>query len=127
MNFGCNEQSQTRQALADKYIAQSLSLLYSDLSHSWSLDNLAKEVGLSRAGFAKMFKDLVGFSMFDYLTQQRIQRAKELLRDIRMPLYEVASNGGYENDLSFTRTFKKNTDMTPTCYRKNQKQSIESE
>ncbi len=56
--------------------------------------------------------------MFDYLTQLRIQRARELLEDTGLPLYEVANRVGYESDLAFTRTFKKLTGMTPAAYRK---------
>jgi len=120
MNFGRNEQSTLMRALADKHIADSLSQLHNNLSHAWTLDALAKEVGLSRAGFAKRFKELVGLSMFDYLTQLRVQRAKELLSDTTLSLYEVANQIGYESDLAFTRTFKKRTGVTPTAYRKNQ-------
>jgi len=118
MNFGHNERSTLMRALADKHISASLSHLHNNLSHAWTLDSLAKEVGLSRAGFAKRFKELVGLSMFDYLTQLRVQRAKELLADTNQPLYEVASQIGYESDLAFTRTFKKRSGMTPTAYRK---------
>jgi len=119
MNFGHHEQSTLMRALADKHIADSLSHLHKNLSHAWTLDSLAKTVGLSRAGFAKRFKELVGLSMFDYLTQLRIQRAKELLTETNHSLYEVANQIGYESDLAFNRTFKKRTGETPTAYRKN--------
>jgi len=118
MNFGQNEKNTLMRALADKHIAESLTKLHNNLAHTWTLENLAKEVGLSRAGFAKRFKELVGLSMFDYLTQLRVQRAKELLSDTAMSLYEVANQIGYESDLAFTRTFKKRTGVTPTAYRK---------
>ncbi len=118
MNFGQNEQSTLMRALTDKQISAALSYLHNNFSHACTLDNLAKEVGLSRASFAKRFKDLVGLSMFDYLTQIRVQRAKELLTDTNQSLYEVANQIGYESDLAFTRTFKKRTGVTPTAYRK---------
>ena len=73
---------------------------------------------MSRAAFAKRFKDLVGQPMFEYLTRLRIQKAKELLRESALPLYEVASRVGYESDLAFTKTFKRHTGTTPTRYRK---------
>jgi len=120
MNFGQNERSTLMHALTDKHISDSLSHLHNDLSHAWTLDSLAKEVGMSRAGFAKRFKELVSLSMFDYLTQLRVQRAKELLTDTNQSLYEIANQIGYESDLAFTRTFKKRTGVTPTAYRKNQ-------
>jgi len=73
---------------------------------------------MSRAAFAKRFKGLVGQPMFEYLTALRIQRAKELLADTKLPLYEVANRVGYESDLAFTKTFKKHAGTTPTRYRK---------
>lgn len=118
MNFGRQQQSPLMQALADKQIANALSVLHNDVSTAWTLDILAKKVGLSRAGFAKRFKDVVGTSMFDYLTRLRIQRAKELLIDTNVTLYDIADQVGYESDLSFSRTFKKVTGVTPTAYRK---------
>jgi len=70
------------------------------------------------AGFAKRFKELVGHPMFEYLTNLRLQRAKELLVETRLPLYEIANRVGYESDMAFTKTFKKHTGTTPTRYRK---------
>lgn len=118
INFGQNQQSPLLQALADKHIAASLQYLHNDLAQAWTLDTLAREVGVSRAGFAKRFKELVGVSMFKYLTQLRVQRAKELLQDTDQPLYSVANQVGYESDLAFTKTFKKQAGITPTAYRK---------
>ena len=119
-NFGRDEKSTLMRAMADKYIAASLSNLHNNLAYPWTLESLAREVGLSRAGFAKRFKELVGLSMFEYLTQLRVQRAKELLLDSKMTLIEVANLIGYDSDLAFTRTFKKRTGLTPTAFRKNQ-------
>ena len=73
---------------------------------------------MSRSAFAKRFKELVSQPMFEYLTMLRVQRAKELLQETKLPLYEVASRVGYESDLAFTKTFKKHTGTTPTRYRK---------
>ena len=56
--------------------------------------------------------------MFRYLTALRVQRAKELLQETQLPLYEIASRVGYESDLAFTKTFKKYTGTTPVRYRK---------
>ena len=55
--------------------------------------------------------------MFQYLTLLRMQKARDLLRTTRLPVYEIASRSGYESELSFTRTFKKHGGMTPKQYR----------
>lgn len=123
MNFGRQEEAPLIKALADKYVGKALQALHQKPEKSWSLETLAVDVGLSRAAFAKRFKNLVGQSMFDYLTLLRIQQACRLLADTELPLYEVANRVGYESDLAFTRTFKKRLGQTPTAYRK---QSIAS-
>ena len=79
---------------------------------------LGNNPGLSRAAFAKRFKTLVGETMFEYLTQLRMQKACQLLAETDLPLYEIANRVGYESDLAFTRTFKKRYEKTPTAYRK---------
>lgn len=118
INFGRSEQSPFISALSDKRISKALHQLHNNPHVTWTLDKMAERIGMSRAAFAKRFKELVGQPMFEYLTMLRIQRAKELLRESNLPLYEVASRVGYESDLAFTKTFKKHTGTTPTRYRK---------
>ena len=118
INFGRGEQGRFIAAFSDKRIANALQQMHNNPHSAWTLDKMAEKVGMSRAAFAKKFKELVGQPMFEYLTMLRIQRAKELLRETRLPLYEVASRVGYESDLAFTKTFKKHTGTTPTRYRK---------
>ena len=121
MNFGQSADTPLLKALADKHIAQALNLLHENPAKAWSLESLATTVGMSRAGFAKRFKSLVEYSMFDYLTQLRLQRARELLEDTQLPLYEITKRVGYESDLAFARTFKKRLGITPTAYRAERK------
>ena len=118
INFGRGEQSRFILALSDKRIAKALQHLHNHPHIAWTLEKMAEEVGMSRAAFAKRFKELVGQPMFEYLTMLRIQRAKELLQETKLPLYEVASRVGYESDLAFTKTFKKHAGTTPTRFRK---------
>ncbi len=118
INFGRGEQGRFIAALSDKRIAKALQHLHNTRQITWTLEKMAAKVGMSRAAFAKRFKELVGQPMFGYLTMLRIQRAKELLQDKKLPLYEVASRVGYESDLAFTKTFKKHTGTTPVRYRK---------
>ena len=119
IDFGRRDQSRFVAALHDKRISRALQKLHDKPQQHWKLEVLADEVGMSRAAFAKRFKDLVGQPMFEYLTRLRVQKSRELLRDTALPLYEVASRVGYESDISFTKTFKKHTGTTPTRFRKN--------
>ena len=118
INFGRGEQSRFIVALSDKRIAKALQHLHNSPQIPWTLEKMGEEIGMSRAAFAKRFKELVGQPMFEYLTLLRVQRARELLQETNLRLYEVASRVGYESDLAFAKTFKKHTGTTPTRYRK---------
>ncbi len=118
INFGRDNKSPFIRALSDNQISRALQQLHNNPHIGWTLEKLARNVGMSRAAFSKRFKELVGQPMFEYLTVLRVQRAKELLQETKLPLYEVASRVGYESDLAFTKTFKKHTGTTPTRFRK---------
>jgi AraC-like DNA-binding protein len=118
INFGRSEKSRFVKALSDKRIAKALQHLHNSPQIPWTLEKMGEEIGMSRAAFAKRFKELVGQPMFEYLTLLRVQRARELLQETNLRLYEVASKVGYESDLAFAKTFKKYTGTTPTRYRK---------
>ena len=99
-------------------MSKSLQLIHNDLQHAWTLDELATEVALSRAAFARRFTAVVGQPMFQYLTGVRIQKAKELLKETSLPVYAIANQVGYESDQSFVKAFKKLERMTPRQYQK---------
>lgn len=118
IDFGRQEKSQFVRALTDKQVAKALKQLHNNPHVHWTIESLARSVGMSRAAFAKRFKELVGQPMFEYLTDLRVQKAKALLRETNLPLYEVAGRVGYESDMAFTKTFKKRIGITPTRFRK---------
>lgn len=118
INFGRSDNAGFVGALFDEPVSNALSLLHAEPQRAWTLDKLAGEVALSRAAFAKRFKERVGQTMFEYLTTLRMQRAQALLRDTALPLYGVASRVGYDSDLAFAKAFKRLVGTTPTRYRK---------
>lgn len=117
-NFGQPGQTGFLRALNDKQLSQALQKLHLAPEKSWTLAQLAQEVGMSRATLARRFKELVGQPMFDYLTRLRMDRAKELLSDTVLPLYEVATRAGYQSDVAFAKVFTKRVGLTPTRFRK---------
>lgn len=120
-NFGESTDTHLLGALSDRQVGQALQHIHTKPEYSWTLDTLAQKVGSSRAGFARKFRKLVGQTMFDYLTDLRLQRAREMLRETNLPIHKIAAGVGYESDLAFNRTFKKRRGETPTAYRKSRK------
>lgn len=79
---------------------------------------VAEHVGLNEKYFSNRFTKEAGETFSNYLTQLRIQKARELLRTTNFKGYEIAEMVGYRNAEHFTRMFKKETGITPTQYRK---------
>lgn len=105
-------------ALYDRAISRALSCLHADPRRPWTLADIATRVALSRAALAKRFKQQVGSTLIDYLTQLRMHRARELLRGTDLSIQSVAAHIGYESDLSFSKAFKRVVGLTPSGYRK---------
>lgn len=118
INFGRRNDLNFVQALTDRHVSKALQLLHEKPDAAWTLQTLAEAVGISRAAFAKKFRELAGTPMFEYLTQLRIDRAKELLIGSALPTAEVAYRVGYDSDVAFAKTFRKQTGQTPARFRK---------
>lgn len=83
-----------------------------------SLDSISDILNINSSYFSQLFKKSFGVNFVDYLTELRINAAKELLKDPFLTMAEVAEMVGYESPNYFTRVFKKNTGITPTEYRR---------
>ncbi|MFG6352494.1 MAG: response regulator [Oscillospiraceae bacterium] len=83
-----------------------------------SLDSVSAILNLNSAYFSTLFKRDFGVNFLDYLTELRMEAAKNLLADPLRSTAEVAGMVGYESANYFTRAFKKKVGMTPTDYRR---------
>ena len=86
--------------------------LHGDLS----LTRLGEHVQLNPSYLSRWYKQMTGISLTDYITDRRIQVAKELLRE-NMKIQDIAEAVGYFSGTAFTRFFKKHLNMTPQEYR----------
>jgi AraC-like DNA-binding protein len=82
-----------------------------------SIDDIAVQVGLSESHFRRRFHEETGFSPLEYVTRQRVLRAKELLHDERLSITRLAFDLGFQSSGYFAQVFRKMTGMTPTDYR----------
>lgn len=78
---------------------------------------LSENAGYSPNYFAKMFKDINGVFLNNYIRQVRIKKAKELLRDSTIKIKDIPKNTGFINESHFYLAFKKEVGLTPASYR----------
>ncbi|AOT70752.1 response regulator transcription factor [Geosporobacter ferrireducens] len=100
-------------------ILKSLKYINNNYQKNISLDDVAKEVNMSYHYFSKFFKETTGKNFVDYLTEIRIERSKELLKDVSASIKDICHEIGYSDPNYFCKIFKKVTGMTPTEFRSN--------
>ncbi|MEA5016317.1 MAG: response regulator [Candidatus Limiplasma sp.] len=87
-------------------------------SQPLTLEEVSEAIGFSVSYFSTIFKRETGEGFSKYLTRIRIQEARSLLRETRMPVGEVCRQVGYADIKHFTHTFKAETGLTPGEFRK---------
>jgi len=93
------------------------SIIHSRYSEQLSIEDISKSVYLSGRHANGLFKKATGKTIFDYLIQYRIEKAKQLLREEDSKVAVVAEAVGYLNTSYFILAFKKNAGMTPAEYK----------
>ncbi|MMZ65137.1 HTH-type transcriptional activator Btr [compost metagenome] len=82
-----------------------------------SIEEVAEVADLSISHFCMLFKQVTGYTFLEYLTQCRIEKAKYILKNSQVKVYQIAPLVGYQDPRYFTQVFKKVTGMTPSEYR----------
>lgn len=103
--------------MADRHVGRSLELMHQSPQSRWSLETLARQVGLSRSALATRFHQLVGQTPMHYLTVWRMQLARQLLTEGTLGMAAVASKVGFESAPAFAKAFKRMTGRTPGAVR----------
>ena len=111
LSHGNQDQSHHQINAAKNYIEN-------HLCENLSLEKVASKLYLSPGYFSRLFKQKTGQTFSDYLSSQRIDRAKILLSTSDLQVSEVAKQVGYAEPNSFTRLFKSKTGISPSQYRR---------
>jgi AraC-like DNA-binding protein len=105
-------------AFRDQHIGRALHLMHRKSEEPWTVDSLARHVGMSRSRFAERFRHLLGIGPMAYLSDWRLRKALTLLHDPRASVQQVARQIGYDSPAAFTRAFSSKFGMAPTEYRR---------
>lgn len=84
-----------------------------------TLKTLSSVANMSNSYFSQLFKELNGFSAWDYIISKRIDLAQKLLISENDSIYSIALQSGFNNTTNFYKAFKKITGVSPSTYRKN--------
>lgn len=120
LRMGIEDQGQMEPLLKgfqDPHVGQALELLHRQPSSAWTVQSLAREVGMSRSSFADRFAELIGQGPMSYLSDWRLQKALSLLDESNITVQQVAAETGYQSPAAFTRAFAGKFGVAPTKYR----------
>jgi AraC-like DNA-binding protein len=106
--------------LRDRFVGKALALMHERPDQAWSVDDLAKEVGLSRSALHERFVLYVGQPPMQYLASWRIQLGTRLLRESNRNVATIALDVGYDSEAAFSRAFKRVLGMPPAAWRRSQ-------
>ena len=102
----------------DRMIDNVISEIREHYMEDISLTSLSAKYNISMGHLSKMIKESLSVNFSDYIASLRIQRAKELLRDDRLSIQEIAEIVGYNDYFYFTKVFKRVEGISPSKYRK---------
>jgi len=103
--------------LRDPVIGEALAALHGSPEEPWTVERLARSVGVSRSVLAERFTEMVGQPPMQYLALWRMQLASRLLADGGR-VAAVAASAGYESEAAFSRAFKKVMGQAPAAWRR---------
>lgn len=102
-------------------LAGAIACIEKNYAEPISVSSLAKLSNYSERQFVRLFKETFGCIPIDYITNLRMQKARELLKTSSLPIAEIASRCGYQDSNYFSRFFRKLYSETPSEYRANSK------
>ena len=105
---------------ADSRVWDFITRLSGRLHIRWSTEKIARELHLSEPHLFRLFKANVGKSPMQYLTELRIQHARELLKHSHLSIEQIAQCVGYNDGTSFSHRFRKSVGASPGIWRQNQ-------
>ncbi|HMF41233.1 MAG TPA: AraC family transcriptional regulator [Polyangia bacterium] len=104
--------------LAPAVLRRAKEFLHAEMNRNPGVTELSAAVGMTVDHFSRMFKRSTGLAPHQYLANIRLERAKRLLAEGRVPIIDIAYEIGYANPSQFSAFFRKRTGRSPTEFRR---------
>lgn len=104
---------------SQEYVENAIRFIAHNFSQTVDTSDIADSVGISRSHLYRVFMKHLQIPPNEYLTRFRISQACELLKHSNLPISAIAASVGYDDQLYFSRVFKKTTGSPPSLYSKN--------
>jgi two-component system response regulator YesN len=118
----CRRRKQTRQTQISKPIQEAMDFIHAHFNEAITLEELSEVCSLSPNYFSAMFKEQVGETYIDYLTEYRMEQGKKMLLETQKTVKDIANEIGYLDDKYFRKLFKNRFGNTPVAYRASAKE-----
>jgi AraC family transcriptional regulator, alkane utilization regulator len=104
--------------LNDRYVGRALALMHARPGDDWTVEKLARQVGLSRSALAERFVQVLAEPPITYLSRWRLRLAAQKLVHTRRTIESIATDAGYESSGAFSHAFKRTFGKPPSIWRK---------
>ena len=103
----------------DSHVNAAINYITENYKKELTVDAICSKVGFTKYYFCRIFKEITGETIHNFVNQFRINKAKDLLTYSKLSVTAISADVGYSNLVTFSRLFKKETGMTPGEYRRN--------
>lgn len=117
IEFSCSAINNSKTESSNDVIKASKKYIEKNYNKNITLEDVSREVNISSYYLSRIFKESTGVNFIDYLTNLRVEEAKELLSKTALSMKEIAVKAGYSDPNYFSKIFKKVVGVTPTEYR----------
>lgn len=104
--------------MSDYYVREAVNYIERNYQNNISIEEISRVVGVDRSYFGKIFKETIGTSPQEFLINYRMIKATELLKLTSLSVADIGKAVGYDNQLHFSRAFKKIYGVSPLNWRK---------
>jgi AraC family transcriptional regulator len=117
-NYAVSKPEFKANGLSQSQLKRIIDYMQANLTQDLSILDLATLTGMSESHFSRSFKQSVGIAPYRYLMQQRVERAKQLLKKQSIAISTIALDCGFANQTHLTKVFRQMTGITPKAYQK---------